>query len=240
MRRRTLLFVALLGCLLTLAVAASPGRDLKAQAADAAPAPVSLVIVYDSSYLAGYRGGKSFDRRKELFAALADFVRQGDRRTEYFVIHFDMSARLILDGTTSVEATLKTLSRLAALPHEGATSLHDACLFAIDTAARGRHKRRAMILLTDGEDTTSHKELRDVTESLADKQITLYAVNYQIPDVKAPALNDRGRYVLHTLASVSHGRVFQLERGKAGITFFQIIANDLNAHWPAKPQSSHR
>jgi len=231
------LIATLAVCLMTLAsAAAAPVRGFRARAADDAPPPVSLAFVYDSSYLAGYGGGKSFGRRKELFAALADFVRHGDRRTEYFVIHFGTSARLLLDGTTSVEATLQTLSQLASVPHEGATSLYDSCLFAIDTLARGRHKRRAIILLTDGEDTVSQRPFRDVVEQLADKRITLYAVNYQIPDVKSPDLNNRGRHVLNTLASISNGRVFQLEKSKAGLTFFQIIANDLNARLPEPSQ----
>jgi Ca-activated chloride channel family protein len=237
MRRKTLLTAALIGCLLALGVVPFAG-DVKAQAENDTPPPASVAIVYDTSTLTGEKGrGKSFSRKKELFAALADYVRRANPRTEIFVIRFDETFRLTLNGTNNTEAILKALSELAASPQEGATALYDACLFAINTVARGRHDRRAIILLSDGVDTLSSRDLPDVTEALADKKIAVYAVNIQTPDVKFfPQSYREGNYVLERLASVSNGKLFQLEKGKERITFFETIENDLNAHRAEKSQ----
>lgn len=234
MRRRSLLTAAFVACLLTPGVAPS-ARNVKAQASDApAPPPLSVAIVYDTSTLANQkRRGKSFDRKKELFNALSDFVRRANPRTEFFVIRFDMSARLTVGGTTDTHTVLRELSALAASPQEGGTSLFDACLFAVETVARGRRERRAIILLSDGTDTTSNHVSRDVAAALSRQRVTLYAVNIQTPDVQYPELYSRGNDVLNRLASESGGKLFQLEKEKAAITFFQTIADELSLHSPA-------
>lgn len=161
-------------------------------------APASIAVVFDTS---GSMTGSKIARAKE---ALAHFVQTGDHRDEYFLIDFDSQPRLLLSGTRDGDALFKKLTYVQ--PH-GNTALYDAVYLGIEKVMRGAHKKRAILLISDGEDNDSRYTFNELRRSLRESDATIFAIGVVenfLP--RKGALN--GRETLEELASVSGGKAF--------------------------------
>ncbi len=133
-----------------------------------------------------------------------------------FVLTFAGEPRLALAPTDDVEAAEAALGRLQSL---GWTSLHDAVAASLHMmrAARGR---RAVILLSDGDDTSSAAAFRDVLELARRSGVVVYPIGLAVStfDVavrrKLSALAEAtgGRAFFVGGASELHGAYAQIER----------------------------
>ncbi|HEX9543708.1 MAG TPA: VWA domain-containing protein, partial [Pyrinomonadaceae bacterium] len=161
-------------------------------------APASIAIVFDTS---GSMSGRKIARAKE---ALADFIQTGHDRDEYFLIDFDSQARLLLDRTRDGDALLRKLTY--AEPH-GNTALYDAVYLGIERLMRGAYQKRAIILISDGEDNDSRYSFNELRRSLRESDVTIYAIGVSTNFLpRKGGLN--GRETLEELASVSGGKAF--------------------------------
>jgi Ca-activated chloride channel family protein len=160
--------------------------------------PASIAVVFDTS---GSMNGDKIVRAKE---ALAHFIQTGHDRDEYFLIDFDSQARLLLDRTRDGDAIFRKLTYVQ--PH-GKTALYDAVYLGIEKVMRGAHQKRAILLITDGEDNHSRYNFNELRRRLRESDATIYAIgvveNY-LPRKGGP----NGRETLEELASVSGGKAF--------------------------------
>src|SRR5712691_5004896 len=161
-------------------------------------APASIAVVFDTS---GSMSAGKIARAKE---ALADFIQTGHDRDEYFLIDFDSQARLLLDRTRDGDALLRKLTY--AEPH-GNTALYDAVYLGIERLMRGAYQKRAIILISDGEDNDSRYSFDELRRSLRESDVTIYAIGVSTNFLpRKGGLN--GRETLEELASVSGGKAF--------------------------------
>lgn len=107
--------------------------------------PLSLALAVDTS-------GSMIDNYHSVLQAARvfanDLMKEGD---EVVVLTFAWEAKVRLPWTEYSEAIAPKLDRIVP---EGGTSLHDAVVRSLEQF-RGRRGRQALVLLTDGEDTTS-------------------------------------------------------------------------------------
>lgn len=158
--------------------------------------PVSLAIIFDTSN--SMKGDKIVRARD----ALVRFVETSHRDDEYFLISFSDRVRLLLDRTREPDALLAKFTY--AQPH-GETALYDATYLGVEKVTRGSRARRAILLITDGNDTCSRYTLEELRRSLQESDVVLYAVGILATSrVEARA----GRTTLKELASVSGGKAF--------------------------------
>src|SRR6266851_10455422 len=130
-------------------------------------APASIAVVFDTS---GSMSGPKIARAKE---ALADFIQTSHARDEYFLIDFDSQARLLLDRTRDGDALLRKLTY--AEPH-GNTALYDAVYLGIEKLMRGAYQKRAILLISDGEDNDSRYSFNELRRSLKESDVIIYAI----------------------------------------------------------------
>jgi VWFA-related protein len=119
--------------------------------------PLSLALVIDAS------DSRSFEFTKELDEALQRL--QGELEgedVELQVVVFKDRAGLLLGPTRRFADVAPALARVRA---GGATGLYDALVFAA-LQLRAAPGRRALLVLTDGEDTASHADLPFAVNSL--------------------------------------------------------------------------
>jgi VWFA-related protein len=130
--------------------------------------PVSLGIVLDTS------GSMAGDKIDEARAALDRFVFDllGER-DEVFLYRFSDHPVLVHDWTTDRASLSLAMSRITP---NGGTALYDAVLEAIPLVTRGHNQKKALVVITDGNDTTSRSSLRAVRDALRDSEVLLYAV----------------------------------------------------------------
>ena len=159
-------------------------------------APISLGIVYDVS-------GSMKERISRSLRALRRFIETSHNDDDFFLIAFNDRAKLIQDFTTSGDSVLGHL--MFANPH-GSTALYDAAYIAVEKVQQGRHSKRALLIISDGQDNNSrytYKELRNIVKE-ADVQI--YAIG--ITDPANDSLAGYGRSVLEEITRMTGGRAF--------------------------------
>jgi Ca-activated chloride channel family protein len=180
-------------------------------------APASIAVVFDTS---GSMSGRKIARAKE---ALADFIQTGHDRDEYLLIDFDSQARLLLDNTRDGDAILRKLIYVE--PH-GNTALYDAVYLGIEKVMRSAYQKRAILLISDGEDNDSRYSFNELRRSLRESDVTIYAIGVAgsfLPRKGGP----NGRETLEELASVSGGKAFFPNSASEMSEAFERIALEL-------------
>ena len=93
--------------------------------------------------------------------------------------------------------------------------------------APGQIRRQAIVLLSDGEDTTSLKTYDDVAELAKESDVAIYAIGLRD---KVPAADRRfsqADFALRTLSQFTGGRVFFVDDVKQLPAIYTQIADEL-------------
>lgn len=167
-------------------------------------APASVAIIIDlSGSVGGLKGRRPENMLRLAVKGVSHLIESGNRANEYFVIGFNNDHHLLAQG--SGEAATAALNKLDSLPRAGQSALFDACRFGLDRVTLGSHQKKALILLTDGEDTYSRHTLEDIRRLLKERGVVSYALNVgggEIPSFGPAAAGAKG---LDKLAEDSGG-----------------------------------
>ena len=130
--------------------------------------PVSVGIVLDTS------GSMAGDKIERARASIERFLDQlDDPEDEVFLYGFAGDVRLIQEWTSKPDAVSDGLRRVDAF---GGTSMYDAVFQAVVKAQNGRNRKKAVILISDGNDTSSRRGLRDVRRVVHESEVLVYAI----------------------------------------------------------------
>jgi Ca-activated chloride channel family protein len=128
--------------------------------------PMSLGIIFDTS-------GSMEDKIEGVRDAVEHFVKSVAPGDEIFVIQFSDDAELIQDFTDDKKRILRTIQNLEP---RGSTALYDAVLLGLQKIAAGKHRKRALLLLTDGNDTASSTTFQDITTLARKSEVIVYGL----------------------------------------------------------------
>jgi VWFA-related protein len=96
-----------------------------------------------------------------------------DRDDEVFLYRFDNQPELVETWTTDREALATGLARIRP---RGATSLYDAVAAAVPLAQTGRHRKKAIVVISDGNDTNSRTTVREIKTMIRSTEVLAYAI----------------------------------------------------------------
>jgi Ca-activated chloride channel family protein len=178
------------------------GRPSEIVSFAAGDMPATIGVVLDASASMDTAAGLGFVK-----TALQGFLKGCHPSDEFFLIAFNHQPQLIQGMTDDPAVVLGALDRYAGTLPKGGTALYDALYLALNQAARGRHSKHVVLLITDGQDTRSLYKFEELKRQLKESDVTVYAVGLVYPNSDA-ALGYGGRAVLEELASTSGGRVF--------------------------------
>ncbi len=130
--------------------------------------PVSLGLVLDTS--GSMEGVKIEHARRALERFLFDLLDPAD---EVFLYRFDSQPELIQDWTTDRARIVRALDRLRP---RGGTALYDTVAEAIPRAQAGRHRKKALVIISDGNDTASRTEVGELVRLIRQTEVLVYAV----------------------------------------------------------------
>jgi VWFA-related protein len=130
--------------------------------------PVSLGIALDTS--GSMMGEKIEAARAALNRFLFDLLGDDD---EIFLYQFSDAPRLLAGWTTNRQALGRELGRIQT---HGGTAIYDTLMEAIPLARTGRHTKKAMLLISDGNDTSSAATVGEVRDRLRPTEVLLYAI----------------------------------------------------------------
>lgn len=130
--------------------------------------PVSLGIVLDTS--GSMAGEKMYAARDAIERFLAQLV---DRDDEVFLYTFDSRAELVHDWTSDMTSVSESLRRIHP---RGGTAMYDAVAEAVPMAQSGRNRKKAIVVISDGNDTNSRIGVREVKQLVRETEVLVYAV----------------------------------------------------------------
>ena len=187
------------------------------------PQPIALSLLLDSST-------SMEDRLNIAQEAAIGFARRLGQRDVAQVIDFNNDTRIRQTFTNDVTALEVAIRRIRA---GGSTALYTALYIAMSELTRvgaelpGGIRRQAIVVLSDGEDTTSLKSYDDVADLAKRSDVAIYAIGLRerVPD--EPRRFSQADFALRTLSQVTGGRVFFVEDVRQLPAIYTQIADEL-------------
>lgn len=130
--------------------------------------PVSLGIVLDTS--GSMEGEKMQAAGDALDRFLFDLL---DADDEIFLYRFSYQPSLVHGWTTNRQSLSDSMRRIRP---RGGTALYDAVAEAVLMAEEGRHRKKAVVVISDGNDTNSETDVREVQRLIRETEVLVYAI----------------------------------------------------------------
>jgi VWFA-related protein len=192
--------------------------------------PVSMGLLIDDS-------GSMRDKRARVEAAALALVRASNLQDEVFVVNFNDEAYLDVPFTHDQKKMEQGLSRIDS---RGGTAMRDAINMSIDYAkANGKHDKKVLIVVTDGNDNASATSLERVVQRAIQSEVLIYSVGLLEEEQRHEAT--KAKRALKELTVATGGMAFYpKEVGEISGLALQI-ANDIRsqytlAYTPPGPQ----
>jgi Ca-activated chloride channel family protein len=130
--------------------------------------PVSLGIALDTS--GSMAGNKIQEARTALDRLLYDLL---DRQDEIFLYRFSSTPVLLQQWTRDRQQ----LSRaLAHVEPNGGTAMYDAVAESIPLTLQGQNRKKALLVISDGNDTSSATTVRELKAQIRETETLVYAI----------------------------------------------------------------
>lgn len=130
--------------------------------------PVSLGIMLDTS--GSMDGEKIIAAREALNRFLLQLL---DPEDEVFLYRFDNVPHKLEDWTRDKQRISDAIARIQP---KGATSLYDTLAEAVQMAQHGQNRKKAVLIISDGNDTASQTDLASVKQLIRQTEVLVYAI----------------------------------------------------------------
>ena len=160
--------------------------------------PVSLGIIFDVS---GSMKGK-LDRARD---ALKAFIMASHDNDDFFLVGFNQRANLLaefMDGESLI-------NKLTFVDTRGQTALYDAAYLGVEKVKQGRHNKRALLLISDGQDNSSRYSYGELRKLLKEADVQIYCIGIvEIGGGAGGSLDLQGQSILEEMSQVTGGKAF--------------------------------
>lgn len=215
------------------------GKEQKIEYFGTADKPFTVVLLLDTSPSAEYQ-------IEEIQAASRAFIDELKPEDKVIVIEFDGNVHVLTEATNDRERLYKAISKA---DFGSGTSLYEAVNFSLKKRLEKIPGRKAIVLFTDGVDTTSRKATYDSTLDLAEESDTLiFPIYYNTFSQNQARIRGSigifspvgtsaeeyavGRKYLVELAAYTGGRVFRPDAVPGGLAAaFRGIAIELRQQY---------
>ena len=197
--------------------------DLEVQNVVDAGTPVLIVLAFDVS---GSMDGEKLAAARQAASQLVAGLSEQD---EVAVVTFADNVKVLLDPTPANAGSVQQV--LDSLTASGNTALYDGAYQAVQVAAAGRAARRAVILLTDGEDfgNVSITAKEDVLRRAEDVASPIFTIGLG---------DDADRGILEELSALTRGEALFATSTDELDGLFDRIGQLLRNHYQIRYRSS--
>jgi Ca-activated chloride channel family protein len=168
-------------------------------------APGTIGIVFDTS-------GSMRPKMSKAIEAVNALLDQAHPEDEFFFVNFSSEARLTVPLTRRVE---DVRNRLASLRATGTTALLDALRLAIAEMEHAHTSRKAIVIVSDGEDNSSLWTVAQVKRAVREREIVIYSIGLPSGSGERsqcqPGLPCGGA-LLRDISRQTGGRMFEVNR----------------------------
>jgi Ca-activated chloride channel homolog len=189
--------------------------------------PIALSLLIDTS--------ASMENRLQIAQEAAiGFARKLRPQDFAQVVDFDSRVEITQDFTNNVADLERAIRATTA---GGSTSLHNAIYISLKEFAKIKAKsqdevrRRAIIVLSDGEDTSSLVTYEEVLDLAKRSETALYTIGLQPRDAPASKGFREAEFVLRQLAQETGGRAFFIQRVEELKDVYGQISDELSSQY---------
>ncbi len=130
--------------------------------------PVSLGLVLDTS---GSMAGEKIDSaRQAIERFLYELTGPDD---EFFIDRFSSSPQRLQEWTGDRSQLASAMRHVSP---DGGTAMYDAVADAVPYANGGRNRKKAIVLISDGNDTSSSIDVSDLKQVVRESEVLVYAI----------------------------------------------------------------
>ena len=130
--------------------------------------PVSLGIVVDTS------GSMAGEKWSAAVNSIDRFFRMMNNEfDEFFLYRFSANADLVADWTNDRDRLAVAIGRVHP---NGGTAMYDAVSEAVPMAQSGQNRKKAVVIISDGNDTSSRVGVSEVKQLVRETEVLVYAV----------------------------------------------------------------
>lgn len=130
--------------------------------------PVSLGMVVDTS------GSMQGEKWAMAVNSIDRFFRMmNNELDEFFLYRFSASADLVADWTSDRDRLATVMRRVHP---NGGTAMYDAAVEALPMAQGGQNRKKAVVIISDGNDTSSRVGVSEVKQVVRETEVLVYAV----------------------------------------------------------------
>src|SRR5262249_8256458 len=155
-------------------IIAEEGKRQDIAGFDIARIPVNVVFLLDAS-------GSVIGELSSLRDAATEFIRRLGPEDKVSIMEFHSKIELIQDWTSKQDDLLHAISwrfRPGPIPKRGGnTALYDSLIVAADNQLAKVEGRKAIIMLTDGDDTSSKHKYQDGLDAIIKSGAVVYVVS---------------------------------------------------------------
>lgn len=220
--------------------AAEDGKFRPATSLKPATAPMSIVMLADTSAAVGGAGlgtrstsaDAAGDMMRDIRAAFAEFTKQmlaSNPENELALMEFGQASIMITDFTSKGDVLDKEISRLNVKPN-AASVLMEAVQESSKELSKRKNRRRAIVSINVMPDNEQSRELNNVAKELANGGATYFSVSLQKGDIKNAA---RGP-VLQQFADSTGGKRDVIVGQSALIAVLKGYGDLMNAQYEMK------
>lgn len=156
-------------------------------------APVSIAVVFDVS--GSMKANGNIEKAR---SAISRFVSSANPVDEFCLVTFNQQAKLASPFGRDI-GNLR--SEIAFRQPGGHTALHDAVYMGLEQMKSARHAKKALILISDGEDNSSRYSFTEVKDFARESDVQIYAIGEE-------GKLGYGRSQIQNIVSLTGGRAF--------------------------------
>ena len=191
--------------------------------------PVALALLMDTSASMS----EKMSTAQEAAIGFADRLREQDLAS---VIDFDNRVEILHDFTNSLDDLTAAIRRTSA---GGSTSLYNAIYISLKELAKvgtaiseaTEIRRQAIVVLSDGEDTSSLVEFEEVLELAKRSNTVIYAIGLRSQERRTRRGFREADFVLRQLAQETGGRHFFPDTADELPEIYQLISDELSSQY---------
>jgi Ca-activated chloride channel homolog len=156
-------------------------------------APISVGIIFDVS--GSMKDNNNLQSAKN---AIIRFLQSGNPDDEYFLVTFNQKTTLVQSFTNQ----RKTIENDVSFKTPGGrTALYDAVYMGLDQIKGAKNEKKALILITDGEDNSSRYSATEVREFAKESDVQIYGIGEE-------GKLGYGRSEIQNIVGITGGRAF--------------------------------
>ncbi len=156
-------------------------------------APISVGIIFDVS-----GSMKSNNNINSARSAIVRFLQSANPQDEFFLITFNQGTSLVR-GFTNETGAIE--SDIAFRQAGGRTAVYDAVYRGLEEMKNAKNEKKALILITDGEDNSSRYSSQEVKEFARESDVQIYGIGEE-------GKLGYGRSEIQNIVAMTGGRAF--------------------------------